>query len=119
VPVPFDIGTYSPHTIDDLAVHVWIPSIFVTENVRSLDQNRHYLPFFPSLDCPLEHTFSVFNADPLFSQPNRFVASRMPYNHSLELRGDLLVVKHLKGSDTVVTDMCPEDVALVDLLVAW
>jgi hypothetical protein len=71
VPVPFDIGTFAPYTIDDLAVEYWIHYHCIEKGVQLLDYYWHEVTNFPSLpNCLLECQYSIFIGDPLFSPPN-------------------------------------------------
>ena len=120
VPVPFDIGTFAPYTINDLAVENWIPYHCIEKGVRLLDYYRHEVANFPTLPtCLLEHRYSVFIGDPLFSPVNVLIGHQLQYSHVPEFRGDVLVVKHARNSSSVVVDIVDEDIALVNLLVIW
>jgi hypothetical protein len=122
VPVPFDIGTYAPYTIDDLAINYWVQTHLVAGQtfVRVLDHYRHHIVTFPSLTkCLLPDEYSVFICDPLCSSPNLLLARQLQCQHSPDFHGDLLVIKHAKDCPKSVVDVEERDLALINLLITW
>jgi hypothetical protein len=113
--LPVDLGLKSHTHVDDLATQHWVSQSEL--RVIPLSHNRFRFSHFPLLDdCTLLNDYTVFYEDQSMSMVQNQLIDRMS-GRGLWW-GNVLVIKH-DGKHARLIDMEAEDVALVDLLVAW
>ncbi|KAJ6473620.1 hypothetical protein C8R47DRAFT_1221427 [Mycena vitilis] len=116
VAVPYNYGVTQLNSINDLYVHVWVPSAVLSSSVIDMSIGRVFVHDLPNTDTPLEFQYSIIYVPPTSPGNLRVPRNKCPALRSdVDWRGNILVLKH--GKRKAVINMEQEDGSLVDSIV--